>query len=256
MGEEVGHGSAAEVPVPAPAEEFVFAIGLVGGVAEPLLPVEVFDFDMGLGASGGGAALVVLPPVGADLHDAAEAAALDEINGVAEVRPTALLHAALEDLLAGADCFGEGFAFFNGVGDGLLEVDVFARGEGVDGHFDVMVVGSGDEDGVDVFVVEDGAVVEVAGGFGGSEAGAAGDDRIAAGLVDVADGEDLVGGDFVGTVEEGAHTLAGADDSDTEGVAGGEGAGGGEGGEGAGDEEAAAGGGHGNSCVCAADHYA
>ena len=94
--------------------------------------------------------LVVLPPVGADLGDAAEAAALDEIDGVAEVGPTALLHAALEDVFAGADGFGEDGAFFERVGDGLFEVDVFAGGDGVGGHADVPVVGRGDEDGVEV----------------------------------------------------------------------------------------------------------
>ena len=71
----------------------------------------------------------------------AEAAALDEIDRVAEVGPAALLHAALQNLLAGADGFREHGAFFKRVRDGLFEIDVFAGGDGVDGHADVPVVG-------------------------------------------------------------------------------------------------------------------
>ena len=77
--------------------------------------------------------------------------------------PAALLHAALEDVFAGADGFGEEGAFFECVGDGLFEVDVLAGGDGVGGHVDVPVVGGGDEDGVEL-LVEDFFVVEVSGG--------------------------------------------------------------------------------------------
>ncbi len=136
VGEEVGHGSAAKVPEPAPVEELFFAEGLVGCVAEPEFPVEVFDLDGAVGAGPALAAfgevgLVILPPVGADLDDFAERSPLDETDRVFEVGPAALLHAALENLLARADGFGEDGAFFEGVGDGFLEVDVFACGDGV-----------------------------------------------------------------------------------------------------------------------------
>jgi len=51
---------------------------------------------------------------------------LNEIDGIAKVAPAALLHAALQDLLAGADRTAEGGAFLNGVGDRLFKIDVFA----------------------------------------------------------------------------------------------------------------------------------
>src|SRR2546429_3473602 len=93
MGKEIGHGAAAKVPKPAPAVELFFAKGLVGSVAEPLLPIERLDFDGVVFAP----RQLVLPPIGADLGNAAEAAALNQIHGIAEMAPTALLHAALQD---------------------------------------------------------------------------------------------------------------------------------------------------------------
>src|SRR5205085_12354039 len=116
--EEVGHGAAAEIPEPAPEIKLFFGVGLSGRAAKPLLPVEslrVYRFVIADPME------IVLPPVGADLRDATEAAALDEIDSVAEVGPTALLHAALQDLLAGANRLGEGGAFFEGVRDRLFE---------------------------------------------------------------------------------------------------------------------------------------
>src|SRR5205085_1147121 len=83
------------------------------------------------------------PPIRPDLRDAAEAAALDEIYGIAEVAPAALLHSALQDLFAETDGAGQRGAFLDGVGDGLFEVDVFAGGDGVGGHADVPMVGRG-----------------------------------------------------------------------------------------------------------------
>src|SRR5207249_8345680 len=77
MGKEIGHGAAAKVPKPAPAVELFFAKGLVGSVAEPLLPIERLDFDGVVFAP----RQIVLPPIGADLGNAAEAAALNQIHG-------------------------------------------------------------------------------------------------------------------------------------------------------------------------------
>ena len=145
VGEEVGHGTAAEVPKPAPVKEFFFAELLVRCGAEPHLPVEIGGVDgvVGRGPAGvfGVRRLVVLPPVCSDLEDASEVAALDEIDGAAEVRPTALLHAALQDLLAGSHGLGEGDAFFDGVGNWFFKIDIFASAKGVGGHANVPVVG-------------------------------------------------------------------------------------------------------------------
>ena len=96
--------------------------------------------------------------------DAADTAALNEIDGVAELTPAALLHAALEDPVAGADGVREGFAFFDGVGDGLFEVDVFAGARASQATVHVPVVGGGDEDGVDLLVVEHLAIIQMRGG--------------------------------------------------------------------------------------------
>ena len=72
--------------------------------------------------------------------------------------------------------------------DGLLAVHIFAGGHGVERHGDVPVVGSADHNGVDIAAVEDVAII--AGGLGlrthlfdGFEA---------AGLVDIARGDDFV----------------------------------------------------------------
>ena len=149
VSEEVGHGAAAEIPEPAPKIKFFFAERLIGSATEPLLPVESLGVHRLVIADPGE---IVLPPVGADLWDAAEAAALDQVDGVAEVAPTALLHAALENLFAGADGLGERGAFFERVGDRFFKVDVFAGGDGRDGHANVPVVGRGNEDGVEFLV--------------------------------------------------------------------------------------------------------
>ena len=62
-----------------------------------------------------------------------------------KVGPTTLLHAALQNSLIGADGAGERGAFFNGVGDRLLQIDVFARSQGIDRHANVPVIGRRDE---------------------------------------------------------------------------------------------------------------
>src|SRR5712675_2612188 len=124
VGEEIGHGATARVPKPTPEIESFCVERLLGSAALPLLPVEGLHVD-GLERLRC-VCEIVLPPIGADLRNAAEAAALNEIDGVAKVAPTALLHPALQDLLAGADRAGEGGAFLESVGDGLFKIDIFA----------------------------------------------------------------------------------------------------------------------------------
>ncbi len=183
VGEEIGHGAAAKVPEPAPAVELFFGERLIGSAAEPLLPIE------GLGVDGLGRheELIVLPPVGSDLRDAPEAASLNEIDGVAEVAPAALLHAALQNLFAGAHRALQRNAFLNGVSDRLFQKDVFAGGEGVDGHAHMPVVGRGDDNGVEL-LLEDFAIIRVSGG----DAVGACLDGVAPRRIDVADGADLI----------------------------------------------------------------
>src|SRR5205823_5776246 len=126
VGEEIGHGAAAKVPEPAPAVELFLVERLIGSSAQPLLPIQRLNVD--------GFELpprpVVLPPIGANLRDTAEAAALNEIHGIAKVAPAALLHAALQDLFARANRARERCALLEGVGDRLFQIDVFAGGVG------------------------------------------------------------------------------------------------------------------------------
>ncbi len=233
MGEEIGHGATARVPEPAPEIESFCAERLVGSAALPLLPIEGLHVDRleRLRCVGE----IVLPPIGADLRNAAEAAALNEIDGVAKVAPTALLHPALQDLFAGADRAGEGGAFLQGVGDWLFEIDVFAGRDGVDSHADVPVVGRGDEDGVEL-LVENFAIIDVG---GGGETVGAQFYGVATGTVDVTDGYDLVVGDFVGGVQQVVHAAASADNADAKSVVCAEDSGGGESGEATGDDKSA-----------------
>ena len=211
--------------------EFFIAEGLVGSSAEPKLPIERLLVN-GLRRP---IPSVVLPPIGSDLGNAAQAAALNEIDGIAEVSPTALLRAALQNLLAGADGAGESGAFFEGVSDGLFQVDVFAGGQGIGCHAHVPVVGRGDEDGIDL-LLEHLAVVQV----GGGQSVGALLDGIAVRRIDVADGDDLVRTGFIGGIEQATHPAAGADDSDANGVVGAKRPGRGERGKGAGNKKTAA----------------
>ena len=55
--------------------------------------------------------------------------------------------------------FDHGESVFDGVRHGLLAVNVFAGGAGIFEDVAVLVVGGGDEDSVDVFTIEDGAIV-------------------------------------------------------------------------------------------------
>ena len=158
VGEEVGHGAATKIPEPPPAVELFFADGLIGSAAEPLLPIK----DLGIDRSGGHENMIVLPPIGSDLGYAPQASSLNEIDGIAKVAPAALLHAALQDLLAGADCPAEGGAFLNGVGDRFFKIDVFACCQGVDRHAHMPVVGRGDNDGIDR-LLEDCAIIHMGG---------------------------------------------------------------------------------------------
>ena len=88
---------------------------------------------------------IVLPPVRAHLHDPPQAASLNQVDGVPEMSPTALLHAALQNLLAGTNCVGERRAFLQSVGDRFFQVDVFARRQCIYRHAHVPVIRGRDE---------------------------------------------------------------------------------------------------------------
>ena len=161
--------------------------------------------------------MIVLPPIGSDLGYAPQASSLNEIDGIAKVAPAALLHAALQDLLAGADCPAEGGAFLNGVGDRFFKIDVFACCQGVDRHAHMPVVGRGDNDGIDR-LLEDCAIIHM----GGCDAIGTLFDGVASRSINIANGDDLVVAEVVGGIEQVAHAAASANYSDAQGVVGAE----------------------------------
>ena len=92
MGEQVSQGAAAKIPEPAPTKEFFLVVGLVGRGPKPKLPIErLLVYRLGRPVP-----LIVLPPVGSYLYHAAQTARLDQIDGISEMRPTALLICLLE----------------------------------------------------------------------------------------------------------------------------------------------------------------
>src|SRR5215470_17326336 len=97
----IGHRAAAKIRLPAPQIKFVFAEWLLRRAAKPQLPVESLCVNR-LAIFPG---VVVLPPIRPYLRNATQATAPYQVYRVAKVSPAALLHSALQNLLAGADCF-------------------------------------------------------------------------------------------------------------------------------------------------------
>ena len=99
--------------------------------------------------------------------------------------------------------------FANRMGERLFAVHMLAGAEGLGGDDGVVVIGRGDEDGLDVFALEDVAeITELLGGgefFGGGGEG---------GCVDVAEGEDGDVFDFGEFVEVPVALAAETDDGE------------------------------------------
>ena len=210
---------------------FFLAEGLIGSGAEPQLPIE----RLGVDGFGRPVPMIVLPPIGSHLRDASQAAGLDQVHGVAKVGPTALLHAALQNLLAGTHRAGERGAFLDGVGDRLFQINVFAGGQGIDRHANVPVVGRRDEHGIDVGC-EHLAIIQM----GGRHSVRPFPDRIAVRPVHIAHRHDLVRAELVGGVQQVPHPAAGSNHSDANGIVCTQHSGRGERGKSTCDDEAAA----------------
>ena len=107
-------------------------------------------------------------------------------------------------------------ALLDRVRDRLLDVDVLARGDGVERHLLVPVIGRPDQHRVDLAVVEDAAVL------GRLERGRAGNLRglEEPRLEDVAERDDLDAGDRLELVHQAAGAAARADDRDADAVVG------------------------------------
>ena len=96
--------------------------------------------------------------------DLADPAVLHELDRLDHRRPAAVHRADLHDLVVALRGVDHLPAFPHGVRRGLLDVDVLAGLQRPDGRERVPVVRHGDDDGVDVLVVEDAAeVLDVAG---------------------------------------------------------------------------------------------
>ena len=161
---------------------------------------------------------IVLPPIGPYLRDRSQAAALNYIDSIAEVGPTALLHAALQNLPAGMYSACERRALLNGVGDWLLQIDVLAGRQCIHRHGDVPMVGRGDDHRVYVFL-EHLMIIKVC----GRQPIGPFFHLIASRRVHVTYGNDLERAGLIGGVEQPAHAAAGPNDPDADGVIGAQG---------------------------------
>ena len=162
--EQVGVHAAAEVPVAAPLGVTGAVERLVGCQAEigseEHLPVD--------GLRGHVLEERVVPPLapvavaviaGLALHDVADLPVGDHLVGHAPARVGGRLDAHREDLLGLLGRLGDPAGLVDRVRHRLFAVDVLAGFHGVDRHLGVPVVGRGDQDDVDIFVVKDLAVV-------------------------------------------------------------------------------------------------
>ena len=162
--EQVGVHATAEVPVAAPLGISGAVERLVGRQAE-LGPQEHLPVD---GLGGHLLEERIVPPLalaavaiiaGLALQDVADLPLGDHLVGHAPARIGGRLHAHGEDLLGLLGRLGDAAGLVDRVGHRLFAVDVLAGLHGVDRHLGVPVVGRGDQDDVDVLVVEDLAIV-------------------------------------------------------------------------------------------------
>lgn len=65
--------------------------------------------------------------------------------------PAALLHTALQNPFRIVHGFYENITFFDGVRNGLLQIDILPGRQSVRSYANVPVIGRGDEDGVNLF---------------------------------------------------------------------------------------------------------
>lgn len=157
VGAKVGHLSAGVVPEE--AEVVVDPFGVVralGSGPEPKVIVE-------LGGSGRiGNRRSGKIDIGNSHFDGgnfAQGPATSQGAGDVEVFARALLAACLDDPLVFAGGVDDGPTLFDGEGEGLFAVDMLAGFTGIDGDAGVPVVRGGDDDRVDVLVVEDAAII-------------------------------------------------------------------------------------------------
>src|SRR5213082_3581441 len=216
--EKVGGDAARIVPILAIAEDALGTVGHFGGRAEPFRPIEIDAFLQvernGIVPCARGAVAIVS---GGNLGDFAELAGSDDLAGLLVLVGRDPLAASLDDALVAPRRFNYFGAVFNLMGHGLFDVDVFAGAERVEHDGQVPIIGRGDDDGVNVFAVEQLFVLsEVGVDFAvGALLGA----REVA-LVTIADLDQVVLSGFFGGFEQNVAANSETDEAQVDAVAG------------------------------------
>ncbi len=162
----VAEGASAVVPEASPVAGVDFGgVGASGGWAEEEVPIEVGGDGIGRRGEAAVGPAFVTPMV--DGGDVADGFGLDEFDDASVVVGGVDLGAHLCGDAGFDGFFGDGAGFGDGVGEGFFAVDGFFEVEGAHGCGGVVVVGGGDDDGVDVggFFVEQVAIVAILSGF-------------------------------------------------------------------------------------------
>ncbi len=156
MHHEVREDAAAEIPEPAPIAKAIFVERLILSVAEEVFPNERLGIDVQFAEL---MPQLVAIPSEMDFMDVAQRAVFDDLPGLLQVRHAPLLHADLHDALVIVLRIDHGLSFGEVVRERLLNVNVFPGRAGIDGHRHVPMVGRADQYGVDIFAIENLAVL-------------------------------------------------------------------------------------------------
>src|ERR1019366_1071951 len=211
VSEEVGDLAAAEIEGGAPVPILLGVPVAPFERAEEVGPSEVGGFGLESGGRLAQVIAIAVPP-GAAEGDFAEFAGVYVFRlGLEVVLAGALLHADLADEIVGARRLDDHGPFFGFQGKGLLDVDILAGIEGVDGDGAMPVVGNADEGDIDFLDLEQLAVVVKGAGVGGG--------RVALGTVeviapDIAEGDDIDIAGFDKIAHVVAAAIAGADQAE------------------------------------------
>ena len=121
---------------------------------QPLVPVEAggngHPGQLAGGGGGGDGIHVVAAHIDLQLVDLAQFPFAGQVGRMDEFLAGALLGAHLQDAVVLAHGLHQLLSLIDGEGGGLLQVDILAGLAGGDGHHGVLVVGRGDDHGVDV----------------------------------------------------------------------------------------------------------
>ncbi len=153
VGPPVAELAVAAVPIPVPVVvEFIAENLLVFGGAEPEVVVERHRrLQRSLALADRGTLAIA---VAAHVFDLSEFAGVEEILDSTLEFIAALLGAALDDAVVFAGGFDDLATFPDVVGDGFFNIDVLPCLDRPDGGECVPVVAGGNDDGVDVFVLD------------------------------------------------------------------------------------------------------